>query len=164
MSHASALNLSQSLFNHVTHLDQLRATKNFSCNLTQINRYSTVDQRICFGIQQSHSEYQMFTAKIMNFAFAQPCWTILLKRNLAQFKYSKLSIRLDVLLNANDKLFYSCQQTLCEKEERKGRQLLTILPGLFISNSGEDIKIDISGLEKGWKIIGSSLMVRRKKN
>lgn len=99
----------------------------------------------------------------MNFAFAQPCWTILLKRNLAQFKYSKLSIRLDVLLNANDKLFYSCQQTLCEKEERKGRQLLTILPGLFISNSGEDIKIDISGLEEGWKIIGSSLVVRRKK-
>lgn len=49
-------------------------------------------------------------------------------------------------------------ETLCEKEERKGRQLLTILPGLFISNSGEDIKIDISGLEKGWKIIGSSLM------
>ena len=122
-----------------------------------------MNQGTCFGIQQSHSEYQIFTAKMINFAFAQPCWTILLKRNLAQIKYSKLCTRLDVLLNTNDKLFYSCQQSLCEKEERKGRQLLTILPGLFISNSGEDIKIDISGLEEGWKIIGNSLMVRRRK-
>lgn len=51
---------------------------------------------------------------------------------------------------------------MCEREESKGRQLLTTLAGLLVSNSDEDIKIDISALEDGWKIIGSNLMVRKK--
>lgn len=54
------------------------------------------------------------------------------------------------------------QQRVCEREESKGRRLLTTLAGLFVSNSDDDIKIAITALEEGWKIIGSHLMVGKK--
>ena len=58
--------------------------------------------------------------------------------------------------------FLPYQQRVCEKEEGKGRRLLTTLAGLFVSDNGDDIKIDITALEDGWKIIGSRLMVGKK--
>lgn len=60
-------------------------------------------------------------------------------------------------------VFFPYQQHLCEKEESEGRQLLTTFPGLFVSNSDEDIKIDISASGDGWEVIGSNLMVRKEK-
>ena len=51
---------------------------------------------------------------------------------------------------------------MCEKEERSGRQLLTTLAGLFVSNSDEDIKINLSGMEIGWETKGSNIKVREK--
>ena len=55
--------------------------------------------------------------------------------------------------------FFPYQQRICEREQSKGRRLLTTLAGLFVSNSDEDIKIDITALEDGWKITGSHFMV-----
>ena len=37
-------------------------------------------------------------------------------------------------------------------EEGRGRELLTTLAGLFVFNSGEDIKINVMDVELGWKI------------
>ena len=37
-------------------------------------------------------------------------------------------------------------------EEARGRELLTTLAGLFVFNSGEDIKINVRDVELGWKI------------
>lgn len=53
---------------------------------------------------------------------------------------------------------------VCEREESKGRRLLTTLAGLFVSNSDDDIKIAITALEEGWKIIGSHLMTIKSKD
>ena len=33
-----------------------------------------------------------------------------------------------------------------------GNRLLTALAGLFVSNSNEDIRIEFTALESGWKI------------
>ena len=53
------------------------------------------------------------------------------------------------------------QQHVCEREEGNGRQLLTTLAGLFVSNSNEDIEIDINFLGKEWQIKGSKIKVRK---
>jgi len=58
--------------------------------------------------------------------------------------------------------FFPYRQRVCEREESKGRRLLTTLAGLFVSNCDDDIKIDITALEEGWKIIGSQRMVGKK--
>ena len=57
------------------------------------------------------------------------------------------------------KAFFLIQQKVCEREESRGRQLLTTLAGLFISNSDEVIKIDMTALEKGWEIKGNKVKV-----
>ena len=50
-------------------------------------------------------------------------------------------------------------------EKGRGRELLTTLAGLFVFNSGEDIKINIMDVELGWKIkdgnekVGLSLLL-----
>lgn len=43
-------------------------------------------------------------------------------------------------------------QHVCKMEEARGRELLTTLAGLFVFNSGEDIKINVRDVELGWKI------------
>ncbi|KAM7449381.1 hypothetical protein ABFA07_002748 [Porites harrisoni] len=43
-------------------------------------------------------------------------------------------------------------QHVCKMEEGRGRELLTTLAGLFVFNSGEDIKINVMDVELGWKI------------
>ena len=56
--------------------------------------------------------------------------------------------------------FLPYQQHVCDMEEGRGHRLLTTLAGLFVSNSDEDIKINLSPLESGWEIIGSNIKVR----
>ena len=41
---------------------------------------------------------------------------------------------------------------MCKAEKARGRQLLTTLVGLFVSNSDQDIEISFRGVELGWKI------------
>ena len=41
---------------------------------------------------------------------------------------------------------------MCQKEEEMGNRLLTVLAGLFVSNSSEDIRIEFTALQSGWKI------------
>ena len=56
--------------------------------------------------------------------------------------------------------FFPCLQHLCDREQSKGRQLLTTLAALFVSNNDKDIEIEISIREEGWQIIGSKVKVR----
>ena len=44
-------------------------------------------------------------------------------------------------------------------EDERGNKLLTPLAGIFVSESNEDIKIELSKLEPGWKIKGSNVKV-----
>ena len=48
---------------------------------------------------------------------------------------------------------------MSSKEESEGRHLLTTLGGLFVSISDEDIKTEVSGLESGFELQGSSVQV-----
>ena len=48
---------------------------------------------------------------------------------------------------------------MSSKEESEGRHLLTTLGGLFVSISDEDIKTEVSGLESGFELNGSSVQV-----
>ena len=48
---------------------------------------------------------------------------------------------------------------VCKKEEEKGNQLLTTLSGLFVSNSKENIKIELADLDPGWQIKGANVKV-----
>lgn len=41
---------------------------------------------------------------------------------------------------------------VCKKEKEMGNRLLTALAGLFVSNSNEDVRIEFTALESGWKI------------
>lgn len=47
----------------------------------------------------------------------------------------------------------------CDVEKGRGRRLLTTLAGLFVSNSDEDIKIDLNMLAVGWQIKGNKIQV-----
>ena len=46
-----------------------------------------------------------------------------------------------------------------QDEDERGNKLLTPLAGIFVSKSNEDIKIELSKLEPGWKIRGSNVKV-----
>ncbi|PFX28749.1 hypothetical protein AWC38_SpisGene6490 [Stylophora pistillata] len=48
---------------------------------------------------------------------------------------------------------------VCKKEEEKGNRLLTTLSGLFVSNSKENIKIELTDLDPGWEIKGANVKV-----
>ena len=52
-------------------------------------------------------------------------------------------------------------QQVCKKEEERGHKLLQPLAGMFVSNSNEDIRIELSALEPGWKIKGSKVKVTK---
>lgn len=41
---------------------------------------------------------------------------------------------------------------MCKAEKARGRQLLTTLAGLFVSNSDQDIEINFRDVELGWKV------------
>lgn len=41
---------------------------------------------------------------------------------------------------------------MCKAEKARGRQLLTTLAGLFVSNSDKDIVINFRDVELGWKV------------
>ena len=47
-----------------------------------------------------------------------------------------------------------------QDEDERGNRLLTPLAGIFVSNSNQDITIELSKLEPGWKIKGSNVKVR----
>ena len=53
------------------------------------------------------------------------------------------------------------KQLVCQKEEERGHKLLQPLSGMFVSNSNEDIRIELSSLESGWKIKGSTVQVTK---
>ena len=44
-----------------------------------------------------------------------------------------------------------------------GNKLLTARAGLFVSNSDDEIKIELSGLEAAWQIKGSAVKVIKEK-
>ena len=46
----------------------------------------------------------------------------------------------------------SSQKHVCKAEKARGRQLLTTLAGLFVSNSVKDIELNIRDVELGWKV------------
>ncbi|PFX28743.1 Netrin receptor UNC5C [Stylophora pistillata] len=48
-------------------------------------------------------------------------------------------------------------KNVCDKEESFGNNLLTTLAGLFVSNSNEDIRIEINPIETGWKVKGNKV-------
>ncbi|CAH3143299.1 unnamed protein product, partial [Porites evermanni] len=48
-------------------------------------------------------------------------------------------------------------KSICQEEDKKGNRLLSPCSGMFVSNSKEDITIELSALEPGWKIKGSSI-------
>ncbi|XP_022785432.1 netrin receptor UNC5C-like [Stylophora pistillata] len=48
-------------------------------------------------------------------------------------------------------------KNVCDKEESFGNNLLTTLAGLFVSNSKEDIRIEINPIETGWKVKGNKV-------
>ena len=50
-------------------------------------------------------------------------------------------------------------QKMFQDEDENGNKLLTPLAGIFVSKSNEDIKIELSKLEPGWKIRGSNVKV-----
>ena len=54
---------------------------------------------------------------------------------------------------------FLCNQKMFQDEDEKGNKLLTPLAGIFVSKSNEDIKIELSKLEPGWKIKGSNVKV-----
>ena len=54
---------------------------------------------------------------------------------------------------------FLCNQKMFQDEDEKGNKLLTPLAGIFVSKSNEDIKIELSKLEPGWKIRGSNVKV-----
>ena len=56
-------------------------------------------------------------------------------------------------------MFFVTKQQVCQKEEERGHKLLAPLAGMFISNINEDIKIEFSALDTGWKIKGSKVKV-----
>ena len=53
------------------------------------------------------------------------------------------------------------KQSICHEEDKRGNRLLAPYSGMFVSNSKEDITIELSALEPGWKIKGSSIKVRK---
>ena len=53
------------------------------------------------------------------------------------------------------------KQQVCQKEEERGHKLLQPLAGMFVANSNEDIRIELSVLEPGWKIKGSKVKVTK---
>ena len=55
---------------------------------------------------------------------------------------------------------FLCNQKMFQDEDVNGNKLLTPLAGIFVSKSNEDIKIELSKLEPGWKIRGSNVKVR----
>ncbi|XP_068754770.1 uncharacterized protein [Montipora capricornis] len=46
---------------------------------------------------------------------------------------------------------------VCQNEEKRHRKLLVPVAGIFVSNSDEDIRIELDALEHGWKIKGSKV-------
>ena len=62
-------------------------------------------------------------------------------------------------LNAPNVFFN--KQSICHEEDKRGNRLLSPCSGMFVSNSKEDITIELSALEPGWKIKGSSIKVRK---
>ncbi|KAM7434827.1 Netrin receptor unc5c [Porites harrisoni] len=46
---------------------------------------------------------------------------------------------------------------ICQKGDQSGKRLLTPLSGIFVSNSNDDIKIELNSLEDGWKVKGSNV-------
>ncbi|XP_068754733.1 uncharacterized protein [Montipora capricornis] len=46
---------------------------------------------------------------------------------------------------------------VCQKEEQRHRKVLVPVAGIFVSNSDEDIRIELDALEHGWKIKGSKV-------
>nr|XP_058953107.1 netrin receptor UNC5C-like [Pocillopora verrucosa] len=48
-------------------------------------------------------------------------------------------------------------ENVCDKEESLGNNLLTTLAGLFVSNSNEEIRIEINPIEPGWKVKGNKV-------
>nr|XP_058953109.1 uncharacterized protein LOC131780529 [Pocillopora verrucosa] len=55
-------------------------------------------------------------------------------------------------------------ENVSSKEESEGRHLLTTLGGLFVSISDEDIKTEVSGLESGFELQGSSVQTIKSKD
>lgn len=53
----------------------------------------------------------------------------------------------------------SCQKNVCKAEKARGRQLLTTLAGLFVSNSDQDVEINFGDVELGWKVKGGKTKV-----
>lgn len=58
----------------------------------------------------------------------------------------------------------SCQKNVCRAEKARGRQLLTTLAGLFVSNSDQDIEINFRDVELSWKVKGGKTKVGRNNN
>ena len=58
----------------------------------------------------------------------------------------------------------SCQKNVCKAEKARGRQLLTTLAGLFVSNSDRDIEINFRDVELGWKVKGGKTKVGENNN